>query len=206
MCIIISETVFCCSFSDIDSTIVCPPPASKAKRAADYVESKGVLAEHYDIMMHFAIAHMRRADGALPQHSSGRKALDFLAPAGEHRCSLFTADYTCQLCVWCPGNVCRYFIRVRPNQPVYGFWFFCIWEKVVGPALEELNSALNPKTPDEVDRLLEAEIYMYVLPPRISFSTPIKCIICIMYMICVTCVICVICIIFCIWWLRPLTG
>jgi hypothetical protein len=97
MCRIISETVFCCSFSDIDSTIVCPPPASKAKRAADYVESKGVLAERYDVMMHFAIAHMRRADGALPPHSSGRKALDFLAPAGEHRCSLFTADYTCQL-------------------------------------------------------------------------------------------------------------
>jgi len=93
MCIVISETVFCCSFSDIDSTIVCPPPDPKAKRAADYVESKGVLAERYDVMMHFAIAHMRRADGVLPPHSSGRKALDFLAPAGEHRCSLFTADY-----------------------------------------------------------------------------------------------------------------
>ena len=40
-----------------------------------------------------------------------------------------------------------------------------MWEKVVGPALEEINSALNPKTSDEVDRLLEAEIYMYVLLP-----------------------------------------
>jgi hypothetical protein len=74
-----------------------------------------------------------------------------------------------------------------------------MWEKVVGPALEEINSALNPKTSDEVDRLLEAEIYMYVLLPRISLSTSIICIICIMCIICVNCgkcVNCVNCIIF----------
>ena len=99
----ISETVLGCSFPDITSTIVCPPPDAKAKKAADYVESKGVLAERYDVLMHFAIAHMRRADGALPPHSSGRKTLNFLAPAGDHRCSLFTAccaDYPCQ-CILC---------------------------------------------------------------------------------------------------------
>jgi hypothetical protein len=63
---------------------------------------------------------------------------------------------------------------------------------VVGPALEEINSALNPKTSDEVDRLLEAEIFMYVLLPRLSLSTSIICIICIMYIICVNCVNCII--------------
>jgi hypothetical protein len=73
-----------------------------------------------------------------------------------------------------------------------------MWEKVVGPALEEFNSALNPrtqlnsKTSDEVDQLLEAEIYMYVLLPRLSLSTSIICIICIMYIICVNCVNCII--------------
>jgi hypothetical protein len=67
-----------------------------------------------------------------------------------------------------------------------------MWEKVVGPALEEINSVLNPKTSDEVDRLLEAEIYMYVLLPRLSRSTSIICIICIMYIICVNCVNCII--------------
>jgi uncharacterized membrane protein YbjE (DUF340 family) len=73
-----------------------------------------------------------------------------------------------------------------------------MWEKVVGPALEEINSALNPKTSDEVDRLLEAEIYMYVLLPSLSLtstqalSTSIICIICIMYIICVNCVNCII--------------
>lgn len=60
-----------------------------------------------------------------------------------------------------------------------------MWEKVVGPALEEINSALNPKTSDEVDRLLEAEIFMYVLLPQISLSTSILCIICIMYINCI---------------------
>ena len=67
-----------------------------------------------------------------------------------------------------------------------------MWEKVVVPALEEINSKLNPKTSDEVDRLLEAEIFMYVLLPRLSLSTSIICIICIMYIICVNCVNCII--------------
>ena len=68
---------------------MCPPPDAKAKKSAEYVESKGVLAEKYDVLLHFAIAHMRRVDGALPPHSSGRKALDLLAKEGEHRWSLF---------------------------------------------------------------------------------------------------------------------
>ena len=68
---------------------MCPPPDAKAMKSAKYVESKGVLAEKYDILLHFAIAHTRRVDGALPPHSSGRKALDLLAKEGEHRWSLF---------------------------------------------------------------------------------------------------------------------
>jgi len=35
---------------------VCPPPDAKAKKSAEYVESKGVLAEKYDVLLHFAIA------------------------------------------------------------------------------------------------------------------------------------------------------
>ena len=58
---------------------MCPPPDAKAKKAADSVESKGVLAEHYDVLMHFAIAHMCLVDGALPPHCSGRKTLNFFA-------------------------------------------------------------------------------------------------------------------------------
>ena len=47
---------FCCSFPD-QVSIVCPPPDAKAKKSAEYVESKGVLAEKYDVLLHFAIAH-----------------------------------------------------------------------------------------------------------------------------------------------------
>ena len=68
---------------------MCPPPDAKAKKSAEYVESKGVLAEKYDVLLHFAIAHMLCVDGALPQHSSGRKALDLLAKEGKHRWSSF---------------------------------------------------------------------------------------------------------------------
>ena len=49
-------------------------------------------------------------------------------------------------------NVRRYFIRSA--QPVYGFWFYYMWENVVGPALEDINPKLNPETESEVDELL----------------------------------------------------
>ena len=55
-----------------------------------------------------------------------------------------------------------------------------MWEKVVGPALEDINPKLNPKTASEVDELLATEIGMYVCPPQFSLSTRIICIICIM--------------------------
>ena len=68
---------------------MCPPPDAKAKKTIEYVESKGDLAEKYDVLLHFTIAHMHRVDCALPQHSSGRKALDLLAKEGKHRWSFF---------------------------------------------------------------------------------------------------------------------
>ena len=157
---------------------MCPPPDAKAKKSADYVESKGVLAEKYDVLLHFAIAHMRRVDGALPPHSSGRKALDLLAKEGEQRWSLFPP---CGVIVNV-YDVFRYFLRSA--QPIYGFWFYYMWENVVGPALEDINPKLNPKTASEVDELLATEIGMYVCPPQFSLSTSIICIICIMCIIC----------------------
>ena len=103
---------FCCSFPDLGS-VVCPPPDFRkiwwrkiwfqfyirySVKSTEYVVSKGVLAEKYDILLHFAIAHMRRVDGALPSHSSGRKALNLLANEGEHRWYLFPS-----CCVMCPA-------------------------------------------------------------------------------------------------------
>jgi len=61
---------------------LCAPPEAKAKKSAEYMESKSVLAQTYDVLLHFTIAHMRLVDSALPQHSPGRKALDFLAKEG----------------------------------------------------------------------------------------------------------------------------
>ena len=59
-----------------------------------------------------------------------------------------------------------------------------MWENVVGPALEDINPKLNPKTASEVDELLAPEVGMYVYPPQFSLSTCIICIICIMCIIC----------------------
>jgi hypothetical protein len=67
----------------------CPPRAIKdtKRRAADDEgeEKLGALGHDYDILLHFAIAHMRRVDGALPGKQDGTKSLDLLAPAGEHK-------------------------------------------------------------------------------------------------------------------------
>jgi hypothetical protein len=77
---------------------LCPAQDRKHKKADDYTESVGQLGldppSTYDIQLHFAIAHMRRADGAAFQpSSSGKKAMDLLAGKQLPRCIVF-----CQLC------------------------------------------------------------------------------------------------------------
>ena len=98
---------------------MCPPPHAKAKKTIEYVESKGDLAEKYDVLLHFTIAHMHRVDCALPKHSSGRKALDLLAKEGKHRWSLFPPCGVLHNFYGVPatfGVVRRYFIRSA--QPI----------------------------------------------------------------------------------------
>jgi hypothetical protein len=62
------------------------------------------LGHDYDILLHFAIPHMRRVDGALPGKQDGTKSLDLLVPTGEHKWVLFVyrADerqmYYCEPC------------------------------------------------------------------------------------------------------------
>ena len=160
---------------------MCPTPDANAKKSAEYVESKGVLAEKYDVLLHFAIAHMRRVDGALPQHSSGRKALDLLAKKGEHRWSLFPSCGVLHNVYDIPATFTGT-SSVQLNQSMASGY---MWENVVCPALEEINPKLNPKTALELDELLATEIAygMYVCPPQFSLSMCIICIMCIMCII-----------------------
>ena len=131
---------------------VCPPPDSKNKRSDTYVEAKGILAAKYDIHLHMAIGHLRRADGALPNHSSGRKALDLLGEPGKPRYTVW-----CLLCAvfFFMCNVLRGRYIVRASQPMYGFWFYYMWSKVIGPTLITLHPRLNVRTAEMVDELLE---------------------------------------------------
>jgi hypothetical protein len=82
---------------------ICPPPSPKrtasevqeAKQAkksgkileedADKADSKGVMYFEYDLMFHYLLASMRRADGANSVTASGAKLFDILAGRGEHR-------------------------------------------------------------------------------------------------------------------------
>ena len=64
------------------------------------------------------------------------------------------------------------------------FWIYYMWKKVVGPALEDINLALNPENSDQV----EAEIYLYVHLPRCFLSTRV---ICTMRIMCINWVNCI---------------
>ena len=63
---------------------------SSAKRSAEddqdhSGEKLGALGQDYDILLHFAVAHLRRVDGALQPRPDGTKSLNLLAPEGEHK-------------------------------------------------------------------------------------------------------------------------
>ena len=70
-------------FQDIAYPQFCSRPDAKNKKSDDYVESKGVRLSW---RLGFEVQHISalcycpppRADGALPPHTSGRKAMDLL--------------------------------------------------------------------------------------------------------------------------------
>ena len=78
-------------FPNVKNPKMCPPPGKRSTKSDDYQESEslGVLGMDYDLNLHYAVAHMRRIDGALPVHvATGRKQLDFLAGKGKIRYDL----------------------------------------------------------------------------------------------------------------------
>ena len=70
---------FPCRFPKEGSVYMCPPPDAKSKTQEDYVKSKGVMFDHYDSQLHYAIAHLRRVDATAAASSDGRKPLNLLA-------------------------------------------------------------------------------------------------------------------------------
>ena len=78
-------------FPHVKNPRMCPPPGKKSSQLEESAmfESLGVLGTDYDLNLHYAMAHMRRVDGALPPHTStGRKALNFLEGKGKIRYDL----------------------------------------------------------------------------------------------------------------------
>ena len=59
----------------------------KAPASADHdqEDQKGVMYYEYDLMFHYLLASMRRADGANSITSTGVKTFDIFAGQGGHR-------------------------------------------------------------------------------------------------------------------------
>lgn len=72
----------------------CPPPSKRntgdeagERREAERIDKvRSALGETYNMELHFAIAHMRRLDGAYPDLPNGVKAADLLKKDKGPRC------------------------------------------------------------------------------------------------------------------------
>ena len=77
-----------------DQTYFCPPPSKRntgdeagERREAERIDKvRSALGETYNMELHFAIAHMRRLDGAYPDLPNGVKAADLLKKDKGPRC------------------------------------------------------------------------------------------------------------------------
>ena len=102
----------------------------------------------YDVNLHYA-----------PPSAKGKKALDLLGGNGQSRCGVVARQILLR-----PARVSeccclgRYFIRA--SQPIYGWWFYYMWYKVIGPVLNTNHplAKLNVRTPAAVAELLAFEI------------------------------------------------
>ena len=61
-----------------------PPPPEVAEEQ-EQNDQKGVMFYEYDLMFHYLLASLRRADGANSVTSTGVKTFDIFAGLGEHR-------------------------------------------------------------------------------------------------------------------------
>ena len=90
---------------------MCPPPVPRktpsevkqAKQAKSLVspsgdndcvqDMKGVMYYEYDLMFHYLLASLLRADGLNSVTSTGIKTFDIFAGIGEHRCFIVPLHY-----------------------------------------------------------------------------------------------------------------
>ena len=101
---------------DVKVKFICPP--SKTRRSTEEVraakdegrsakkskladgdqdneESIGALVQHYDLMLHYLIGHLRRANGAYPPRPDGSPLLNLFAGPGMHRLILRASFLRC---------------------------------------------------------------------------------------------------------------
>lgn len=72
-------------------------------------EAVGALVQNYDLMLHYLIGHMRRADGAYPPRADGTPLFDIFAGSGKHRL------FTCASHLSCMELLLKHFeFQVRP--------------------------------------------------------------------------------------------
>jgi hypothetical protein len=78
---------------------ICPQSVAKAKIERDPSVVWPFQGVDYDLYLHYAIGHLPRADGALPDFADGAKTLDFFHGNGEHRYILSIFYILCILCI-----------------------------------------------------------------------------------------------------------
>ena len=83
----------CCLRFKSDQAYFCPPPPKRNtgdkddERESEKIDKvRSALGNSYKLDLHYAVAHMRRWDGAYPPLANDTKAVNLMADTGAARC------------------------------------------------------------------------------------------------------------------------
>ena len=150
---------------------LCPPPPKRKVNslveesvvACGIDKVRGALGNEYIKALHYCIAHLRRADGALRPKSETR-------PVGSM--NLLAAGDTVRLVTWSMLRKTDFGLHIlivtapmhrynpRKSDPLYGYWFFEAYYEAFATELSKLNPKFVPTTAAGVEELLSFQANM----------------------------------------------
>ena len=107
--------------------------------------------------LHYAIAHLRRADAALNPKAEGSSdcSMDLLSDKAKSRCF-----FSAQLIRQNSDSLVLHRYTLDADDPIYGFWFFETYYQAFAKQLCCYSSKFNPTNAAEVEELLAYTVEM----------------------------------------------
>ncbi len=137
---------------------ICLQSVAKAKSERDSTAAGPLQGVDYDLYLHYAIGHMCRVDGALPDFADGTKAFDVEKETTGTYFEYFTyyVYYAYSLIIY------RFRYILHKDQPVHGFWYYFMIHSGISTLLQQVLPKYIPRTGADVDQLLGCKVSMQV--------------------------------------------